>query len=41
MIVTPISYDFKIPATLLVPFADGAERTLFLGLLTPLAQRVY
>ncbi len=28
MIVTPVSYDFKISATLLVPFADGAERTL-------------
>jgi len=26
--VTLVSYDFKISAILLVPFADGAERTL-------------
>ncbi len=27
MIVTSVSYDFKIPVTLLISFADGAERT--------------
>ena len=28
MIVILVSYDFKISVIILVPFADGAERTL-------------